>query len=66
MSVLINLLIGLCWGLGIALIAFACALFYRIFDGSSPFNNPLIPMGISFGSITLGTNFLYLAIVYST
>jgi hypothetical protein len=66
MSLLLNLLIGLCWGLGLALITFACALFYRVFNGASPFNNPLIPMGLSFGSIALGVNLLYLAVVYST
>jgi hypothetical protein len=66
MSLLITLLIGLAWGLGLALVVFAGALFYRVFQGNTQFNNPLIPMGLSFAFSSVGVSFLYTAIVYST
>lgn len=66
MSLLITLLIGLAWGLGLALVVFACALFHRVFQGNTPFNNPLIPMGFSFAFTAIGVSLLYTALIYST
>lgn len=66
MSLIVTLLTGLSLGLGIAMISFACALFYRVFHGESPFNNPLIPMGVSFVLVSVGSSLLFTGLVYSS
>lgn len=54
---------ALAFGLGVALTLFGSIFCYKSFIGDSQFENPLIPMGVSFGFIATGLMMLYLVIL---
>lgn len=62
-DIIITLLIGLGFGLGISLTLFGVIFCYRVFYGDSSFENPLIPMAISFVFIAVGLTLLYLIFI---
>jgi len=47
------------FGVGLALILFGFTLYYKSFFGESAFDNPLVPMGVSFIFISVGFSLLY-------
>ena len=47
------------FGIGISLILFGGTLYYKSFFGDSPFDNPLVPMGVSFIFISMGFSLIY-------
>lgn len=51
---------ALAFGLGATLVLFGSIFYYKAFVGDSQFENPLIPMGVSFLSLTIGLMFLFL------
>jgi len=56
---IVTALFGLGFGVGLALILFGLTLYYKSFFGDSPFDNPLVPMGVSFIFISVGFSLLY-------
>jgi len=60
---IVTALFGLGFGVGLALILFGLTLYYKSFFGESAFDNPLVPMGVSFIFISLGFSLLYGVIV---
>lgn len=47
------------FGLGATLILFGAILCYQVFFGDRGFGNSLVPMGLSFGFLTVGLALLY-------
>lgn len=62
-STLISFIVALGFGLGISLTVYGSILGYQVFFEESPFDNPLIPMGVSFASITMGLTLLYFVLL---
>ncbi len=56
---ILSILSALAFGLGISLLSFGIIFGYRTFFGDSAFDNPLIPMGVSFIFSTVGLSLLY-------
>jgi hypothetical protein len=54
-----TLLSSLGFGLGSTLLLFGSILCYTVFFGEREFGNSLVPMGLSFGFLTVGMALLY-------
>jgi len=48
---LLSLLSAVAFGIGISLILFGSTLYYKSYFGETAFNNPLVPMGVSFSML---------------
>ena len=57
---LVTFLTALAFGLGIGLLLFGGIFCYQVFSGEKEWHNPLVMMGISFGSIVFGLTLLFL------
>jgi len=55
----VTALFALGFGLGLTLILFGFTLYYKSFFGESAFDNPLVPMGVSFIFISVGFCLVY-------
>jgi len=60
---IVSALSALGFGIGISLILFGGTLYYKSFFGESAFDNPLVPMGVSFIFVSVGFCLLYSVIV---
>jgi len=56
---IVSMLTGLSFGIGISLLLFGLTFYYKSFFDETKFNNPLIPMSVSFVSITVGLSLLF-------
>ena len=60
---ILSLLSSLGFGIGISLILFGSTLYYKSFVEDTAFNNPLVPMGVSFTFLSIGLGLIYGVIV---
>jgi len=56
---IVSALSALGFGIGISLILFGSTLYYKSFVEDTAFNNPLVPMGVSFAFLSIGLGLLY-------
>ena len=60
---IVSALSAIGFGLGATLLLFGSILCYTVFFGDREFGNSLIPMGLSFGFLTIGLSLLYSVLV---
>lgn len=56
---IVSILSSIGFGLGATLLLFGSILCYTVFFGDREFGNSLIPMGLSFGMLSIGMALLY-------
>lgn len=56
---IVSLLSAVGFGIGISLILFGGTLYYKSYFGETAFNNPLVPMGVSFAFLSIGLGLIY-------
>ena len=60
---IVSALSALGFGIGISLILFGGTLYYKSYFGETAFQNPLVPMGVSFSMLSIGLELIYGIIV---